>query len=436
MIQTRLVSRGLIPRTTRGFRVPHSRPHRFQSTSSAPQSSSPANAASPLWAGVAGGTASALLLYGIYYLSPAGKTQRTINKTAKQASDKYRAAAKKLEESTPTTDQAIDSIKQFAYSYLGWIPGGRAYVDAAFQDVETIRQNNGDEADAIVNDAYKQLRDVAKAGLSLEALSKLYDVIGDISMKLAGLGKDAWTDLLDNHPELKEKLGGSIDELKQLGEQCGPEAKKQVKEVWDQLQNITKDGFSAGNLDKARKLLSEKVQKIQQLRDQLWEKGLEEAKPYLEKSPKVKELVEKNADALRRGNAKELFNKARAAIESGRLRELEKYVKGAVDKTKSAGSTLSGSWGSVDKLAQMIPDGDKIVSKLRQLREIADKHKGGGRGHIEKTPSTRSRKCLRERHRKSRKIAEKGPRRQSNALLLAVTGMSLSVRSQWGVRIG
>lgn len=39
-------------------------------------------------------------------------------------------------------------------------------------------------------------------------------------------GKDAAEDVLENHPQLKEKLGGSADQLKQLGEQIGPKAKK------------------------------------------------------------------------------------------------------------------------------------------------------------------------------------------------------------------
>lgn len=33
------------------------------------------------------------------------------------------------------------------------------------------------------------------------------------------------------------------------------------------------------------------MQKMQELGNKVWEKGMEQAKPYLDKSPKVKELV-------------------------------------------------------------------------------------------------------------------------------------------------
>ena len=139
-----------------------------------------------------------------------------------------------------------------------------------------------------------------------------------------------------------------------------------------------KGGFSAENMDKARKIVTEKVQKLGELRDKVWEKAYEEAKPYLEKNPKVKEMLEKNIDDLRKGDAKELFNKAKEAIQSGDLGDLDKYVKGAVDKAKSKSSELAGSWGDMDKYIKMIPDGDKVLPKLQQLREVADKHKDEG----------------------------------------------------------
>ena len=406
-MQTKLI-REALPRAARSTRLSSRRPpRRFQSSSSSASSShAPAAGGSSFGAGAAGGIASAVLLYGIYYLSPAGKTQRAINQAAKQANDKYNAAAKKLQENTPTTDQAIDSIKQFAYSYVGWIPGGREYVDTAFKDVETIRQNNGEEADKLVNDAYRQLQDVAKAGLSMETLPKLYAALSDLSKKLAGLGQDAFADLLDNHPELKEKLGGSVDELKRLGEQCGPEAAKQVKETTQQAMDIMKGGFSAENMDKARKLLTDKVQKLGELRDKVWEKAFEEAKPYLDKNPKVKEMVEKNVDALRKGDAKELFSKAKEAIQSGDLGGLEKYVKGAVDKAKSKGSELSENWVDVDKYVKMIPEGDKVLPKLQQLREIADKHKEEGEKLIKETFSEIS-NVLEKKTQEARKLVDK-----------------------------
>lgn len=247
------------------------------------------------------------------------------------------------------------------------------YVDTAFDDLEKVRKNNKEDADRILNDAYKHFQEISKAGLSMESLHRMYDALADLSAKLADLSTDAIGDILDNHPQLKDKFGGSIDQLKDMGDQYGPEAKKQVNETWRQVRDIAAGGLSASNLDKARKLIEDKVQEVQKLGDEAWKKGLEQARPYLDKNPQVKELVEKNADVLKRGNAKELLEKAKSAVESGKTGDLEGYVKDAVEKSKSKGSQLIGGTGLEEYIGQ-IPNGSEVLSKLKQLKEVAEKH--------------------------------------------------------------
>ncbi|WYZ43943.1 hypothetical protein EsH8_VII_000379 [Colletotrichum jinshuiense] len=406
MSSTRPLVRSTLPRATRAVRAPRQQ-LRFQSTATSSSSStgSTGSGSSHFGAGVAGGLAGAGLFFAIYSFTPAGRTASKVNKAAKEAEKKYTAAAQKLQENTPSADQAIDYIKQFAYTYVGWIPGGRSYVDTAFNDFETVRQNHREEADEIINDAYKQFQDVAKAGLSLEAVHKAYEVLADISKKIASLSGDAISDIVDNHPQLKEKLGGNIDQLKQMGEQYGPEAKKQVDETWKQVKDLMAGGFTASNFEKARKVIEEKVQQVKKLGDEAWKKALEEAKPYLDKNPKIKELVEKNADALKNGNAKELFEKAKSAAESGDLGGLESYVGDAVDKAKSQGSKLGESFG-LDQYFKMIPDGDQIIPKLKQLREVADKHKDEGEKLFKETIEE-IKKVLENKAKKAEQIADK-----------------------------
>ncbi|TDZ10347.1 hypothetical protein C8034_v012157 [Colletotrichum sidae] len=403
MMSARPLVRSTLPRATRAVRAPRQQ-LRFQSTTSS-SSASTSGSSSHFGAGVAGGVVGAGLLYTIYTFTPAGRTASKVNKAAKEAEKKYKVAAQKLQENTPSADQAIDYIKQFAYSYVGWIPGGRAYVDSAFNDFETVRKNHREEADELINDAYKQFQDVAKAGLSLDAVHKAYEVLADLSKKIASLGGDALSDIIDNHPQLKDKLGGNIDQLKQLGDQYGPEAKKQVDETWKQVKDVLAGGFTASNFDKARKVIEEKIEQVKKLGDEAWKKALEEAKPYLDKNPKVKELVEKNADTLKQGNAKELFDKARSAVESGDLGGLESYVGDAVDKAKSKGSQL-GSFAGLDQYFKMIPDGDQIIPKLKQLREVADKHKDEGEKLFKETIEE-VKKVLESKAKKAEDIANK-----------------------------
>jgi len=382
MIPSRSIGRSALTAAARSARAPRAQHPRFQSSSSSTTSANAASSSSHVAAGLAGGVAASVVLYGVYLVTPSGRMSRTINKTAKEASKKYQEAAQKLQQATPDADQTVDSIKSFCYSYVAWVPGGRKYVDAAFRDVETVRQNHRDEVNQIVGDAYRQFQELSKEGLSLEAASKAYDILAGVSEKIAALAGDAAGDILDNHPELKDKFGGSIDQLKQLGEQYGPEARKQVEDTWGQIRDIVAGGLSAANLDRARKLIEEKTEQLKKLGDEAWEKGMEQAKPYLDKNPKAKELIEKNVSALKQGNAKELFQQAKDAVDSGNLGGLEDYVNKAVEKTKQKGSQASGG---LERYIGMIPSGGDVVTKLQQLREVAEKHKEEGGKLLEET---------------------------------------------------
>lgn len=400
MISARPVVRSALPRAARTARLPR-RQVRFQSTASP----AAAGGGSGFATGIAGGVLGAALCYGAFTFTPTGRAVSTVNKTVKEAESKYQAAASKLQEKTPSADEAAGYIKQFLYSYAVWIPGGRAYVDTAFNDWEKIRENHSDEADKIVNDAYKHLQETAKAGFTLEAASRAWEAIADLSKKVAELTTDAAADLLDNHPQAKEKLGGSVDQLKQMGDKYGPEAKKQVDETWKQLKDLAAGGFTAANLDKARKIIEEKVEQVRKLGDEAWKRGLEEAKPLLDKNPKVKELIENNADALRQGNASELFENAKKAVESGDLGGLEGYVNDAVEKTKSVAGGAA-SYAGLDKYVKMIPDGDEILPKLKALKEVADKHKDEGEKLLKETVEE-VKKVLEDKSSKAQDILDK-----------------------------
>jgi len=403
MIPARPLIRSTVPRAAaRSLRATRQRQIRFQSTTSAPHA---ASSSSHFGAGVAGGLAGAGLLYSVYSFTPAGRTASKVNKAAKEAEKQYNAAAKKLQEKTPSADEAVSYIKEFAYSYVGFIPGGRAYVDAAFKDVEKVRENNKEEADKLVNDAYKQFADLSKRDLSLDTLHKAYDVFADLAKKVADLAGDALGDIIDNHPQLKEKLGGNIDQLKDMGAKYGPEAKKQVDETWKEVKNIFAGGFSAASILKAKQLIEDKTEQVKKLGDEAWKKALEEAKPILDKNPKVKELIENNADVLKSGNAKELFEKAKSAVSSNDLGDFEGYVKSAVDKAKSKGSEFSNDWVDVEKYLKMIPSGDEILPKLKQLSEVAQNHKEEGEKLLKETVEELQ-KVLSKKSEKAKEIAD------------------------------
>ncbi|KAK3368475.1 hypothetical protein B0H63DRAFT_488521 [Podospora didyma] len=395
-------------------RVPRQQ-RRFQSTTSSPSQQAAGSGTSHFASGLAGGVAGASILYGVYLMTPSGRMSSTINKAAKDANTKYQQVASTLKDKTPSTDEAVNKIKEFCYSYVVFIPGGRQYVDAVFKDFESVRETHGDEVDKLVSEAYAKFQDIAKAGLSMEALHKTYDALTDLGQKVANLTGSAADQILDNHPQLKDKVGEPISQLKKMGEQYGPEAKKMADETWDQVKDILKSGFSAETATKVQKLVEEKTQKLREMGDKVWEKGLEQAKPYLEKNPKIKELVTENQDLLKQGNASALFKQVKSAAESGDASKLEDYVKKAVEKAKSATGSDSesssgvasavGSAASFSSLSKFL-GGGKIQENVELLSEVVKKHSQEGEKLLEETKEE-LKKVLEEKAKKAQKIVEK-----------------------------
>jgi hypothetical protein len=317
---------------------------RFQSTEAAKQGGS--NGA--LFGGLAGGGAALLIGFGFYHFSGARSVVNTYQ-SAKSTADN---AFKQTTKYAPEPGQAVQWLKETVTSYTRFIPGASTYVDKAFEDLEKIRQNHEGEVDEIVQETYYELKNVTKSGFT-----------------------DALEDILDNHPQLKEKVGGQYHQLKQMGEQYGPEAKKQVDETWDQVQDILKSGFSVSTFTKIQQLVQEKTEQVKKYGDQAWQKGIEEAKPLLDKSPQLKELVQNNKEKLLQGDLSQLWQKLQEAAKSGNSDDITKFVKEQVNKAseKTTGSNFTGSSG-IESLLNFIPGGSDISGKLQQLQEIGQKH--------------------------------------------------------------
>ncbi|KAM7188575.1 hypothetical protein V8F33_010540 [Rhypophila sp. PSN 637] len=415
MLASRTFTRSA-PRAARAAPKPRVQ-RRFQSTAS---STNAAPESSHLTSGIIGGVIGAGLLYGAFLMTPSGKAIRNINKVTKEANAKYQEAVSTLKAKTPNTDEAISNIKQFCYSYVGWIPGGRQYVDTAFKDLESVREANREETDKLVNDAYRKFQDIAKSGLSIEALTKTYDALKDLSQQLARMAGKSVDQILDNHPELKEQFGGSVEQLKQMGEQYGPEAKKMVDDTWNQLGAVMAGGFSAANVNKIRKLIEEKSQQLRKFGDQAWDKGMEQAKPYFDKNPKLKELIMDNQKALKDGNVATLFNRVKSAAESGDLGSLQEYVKSTVDKAKKSASSSSsmtgsmiGGGGAFASLAQFMggQQANSLKEHISVLSKVIEEHASEGEDLLKETRDE-LKKLLEDKAKKAQKIVEKAEKQK------------------------
>ena len=302
-----------------------------------------------------------------------------------------------MKEKAPEPNEALKWFRNTATSYAAFIPGGKKYVDAAFNDLDTIEQKHRGELDQLVGDAYSEMRDATKSGLSMETAYQSWEVLQKYMAKLSELAADASSEILDNHPEIKEKVNPQIDELKRMADQYGPDAKKELNRTYDQIKEVVAGGVGLETANKIRQIIQEKREKLQSLGDEAWKKGMEQAKPYFEKSPEIKKLVEENADALKKGNFGELYEK----IKSGDMGGLEKYVKSAADK---AANTSVGK--NVQEYMKMVPGGSEIIPKLQKLAEVANK-RGDDAEKIMKDTYEEISKILSKKSEEVEKLAEK-----------------------------
>jgi len=123
--------------------------------------------------GLVGGGLVALLGYGYYRYSGLA----TVVNTTKTTKAKVEEAIKKSTEKVPEPNEAIQWLRQTAVSYARFIPGAKGYVNSTFDDIEAMQRKHGEEVDRIVKDAYDQLKDISKESVSMDTVTKVWDVI-------------------------------------------------------------------------------------------------------------------------------------------------------------------------------------------------------------------------------------------------------------------
>jgi glutamyl-tRNA reductase len=185
--------------------------------------------------------------------------------------------------------------------------------------------------------------------VGIDTAKQAGDIIEKHGKRTFDLAADSVLDILDNHPSIKNTVGKDLDQLKALGDQYGPEAKKQVDQTWEQIQDVIRNGIRIDSANKIRNIVQKKLQEMREMGDEAWKKGMEEMKPYLDKSPQGKEMIEKNADYLKQGNVTELYSKLMEAVDSGSTDNLERYIQKTVDQAKKSSAGGSGGARAVFK---------------------------------------------------------------------------------------
>lgn len=265
------------------------------------------------------------------------------------------------------TDEVIKALKEVADRYSPWIPGGREFVENAFKDLERVREKHETEVNEIVRGTYEELRDVStRKGTSLETVNETWYILSRRLEELSSLAGDVAEQILDSHPEMRDRLDGSFEQLRRLGDRLGPGAKREVDETFCEVSNIVKQGVSDGTVDRISRIVQDKARQIKSRSEQAWYVAMEQMQPMLERNPRVKRIVDENVDTLRQGRAKEVSDKIRQAVMSGSTGELERYIKDITKKSQQHSS------GSLSNWLSRLPDGSKILPALQQLKEATE----------------------------------------------------------------
>ena len=341
----------------------------------------PQGGSSALTGGLIGGTAALGIAYSYYHFSGAKTTVEAAKQAKSYLDSGVNSFKVQFDDKTPDdTNQAIQTLKETAQKYASFVPGGRGYVDSAFNDLESVRKKHGDEVDSIVRETYAELRDVSKKGMDLDTAGEMWRILSKRIEQLLNLGGDAAEDILNNHPELKKKLGGSTEQLKQLGQRYGPEARKQVDETWEQIRELLKSGVGVDTADKARKLVQDKIQKVREMGEKAFDQGFQQIQPMLDKNPQIRSFVEQNLQTLKQsGSVSEAVEQVKHAISTGSTKDLETFV----EKTKQSAQRFGS--GQLQQWLEMVPQGGQILPQLQRLREVAEREGGKAEELVKET---------------------------------------------------
>ncbi|KAI5799750.1 hypothetical protein FPQ18DRAFT_100457 [Pyronema domesticum] len=393
---------------------------RFNSTSA----NASAQGMSPLAAGALGGLAT---LGGGYLWYNMSGTKKVVE-TAKTAIETAESAKKTIVQATPNKNEIVSFFRNSLGPYLHFIPG----ASGVFDELDRLAESHGEEVEKVLGEAYEEIKDaVKKGGMDAATAAKVANTMKKAAEQLKELGKDAGQKVLNDNPELKEKVGKGLDKLNEMADEYGPDAKKMVQETYKELEELYKEGATPGGVYKAVQLVKEKTEKVKEMgskaAEMAWEKGTKEAEPYLEKFPEVKKLVEENMDSLK-GMAlgggfsvamiPKVFMKIREATQ-GDAKEGAEKLKKYFDEISKEGKKKMGDFKDsdsfqgaaeyVEKYIKSIPGGEEALKGMPSIDEMVNlsKKKGPEAEKLLKETMNDISKVLEKRIGEAKELAKK-----------------------------
>lgn len=157
--------------------------------------------------------------YGYYHYSGAASVVSTAHSTISSA----KSAKDSLMSATPSASDALSLLRTAAQSYASSIPGAKQAIDSTFDQLDSLSDKYGDQISSVLKESFTELKDAVGDGSDLKDGGekviktgvKLMERIRDAVEQKGG---DILDSLLEKHPELKDSVGGSLSDLKKLGD--------------------------------------------------------------------------------------------------------------------------------------------------------------------------------------------------------------------------
>jgi len=312
-------------------------------------------------------------VYGWYQMSGL----KTVVKTSKQLESGLAEVKKTIAEKTPSADEAMNYFRGVAKSYGTIVPGASAYIDPMFDSLDELKKTHAEETEKIIKGTYDEVKEtVVKGGFDLKTGEKVIEILKRRAAEVEDLGRRVGTDfikpVIDKNPQLRDALGGSYDDLKQLVAKHGPEAKAKYDDLVKQLKEIFDKGVSASSIKQVQDLIQQKTKEIRELGEKAskdaWDKASKQAKPYLDKMPDVKKSLDENMKALIGSGGKsiqEIYDKIKEVADKGpnkqNMAELQSMIKDkAKQASESSGVNWDDAWGKLEEYIKKIPGGQEV----------------------------------------------------------------------------
>jgi hypothetical protein len=307
--------------------------------------------------------------YSYYHFSGV----KTMVQSAKDIKESFIQVKNKMAEKTPDSNAMLKYLRSTAKAFVGVIPGASGYVDSTFDSLDELAKSHGKDFDEIVQGTYHEFINIAQEGRAdQQTAARLLKLLKERSSQMIELSQRASSGIigpiLENHPEVKEKLGSTYEKLRQAASQAGPEA----RQIMDDALNQVKEAFDRGINEKSIKGAQESLQKAadrvsestQTKAKEAWESSKKQAQPYLDKFPQIKTALDDKAGALmsQGGNAKEIWNKIKKLGEEKSpsketVKEVEDFIN---DKAESSKKGAGDMWSTIEKFTEGTPGSEQV----------------------------------------------------------------------------